>query len=144
MPRRVLKGKVVSDKMDKTITVLVERRYMHSLYKKFIKRTDKFAAHDENNQFKVGDTVSIEECKPISKRKTWTVVTGDAPAAPAAKKAPAKKAAAKKPAAKKAPAKKAEEKKETAKKAPAKKPAAKKTTAKKTTAKKTAAKKDDK
>jgi len=145
MPRRVLKGKVVSDKMDKTITVLVERRYMHSLYKKFIKRTDKFAAHDENNQFKIGDSVSIEECKPISKRKTWTVVTGDAPAAAAAKKP-----AAKKPAAKKAPAKKAEEakdapaKKPAAKKPAAKKTEAKKTTAKKTTAKKTAAKKDDK
>ena len=140
MPRRVLKGKVVSDKMDKTITVLVERRYMHSLYKKFIKRTDKFAAHDENNQFKIGDSVSIEECKPISKRKTWTVVTGDAPAAPAAKK----------PAAKKAPAKKTEEakdapaKKPAAKKPVAKKAEAKKTTTKKTTAKKTAAKKDDK
>jgi small subunit ribosomal protein S17 len=140
MPRRVLKGKVVSDKMDKTITVLVERRYMHSLYKKFIKRADKFAAHDENNQFKMCDIVSIEECKPISKRKTWTVVTGDAPAA---------KVEAKKPAAKKAPAKKAEEKKDApakapaAKKAPAKKAAAK-TTTKKTTAKKATAKKDDK
>jgi|TARA_R110000868_G_scaffold129381_4_gene338151 small subunit ribosomal protein S17 len=140
MPRRVLRGKVVSDKMDKTITVLVERRYMHSLYKKFIKRTDKYAAHDESNQFKMGDLVSIEECKPISKRKTWTVVTGDAPAA---------KVEAKKPAAKKAPAKKAEEKKAApakkpaAKKAPAKK-AAEKTTTKKTTAKKTTAKKDDK
>lgn len=134
MPRRVLKGTVVSDKMDKTITVLVERRYMHSLYKKFIKRTDKFAAHDENNQFKIGDVVSIQECKPISKRKTWTVVTGDAPAE--------KPAEAKKPAAKKAPvAKKAE----TAEKKPAaKKATAKKTTTKKTTAKKTTAKKDDK
>lgn len=152
MPRRVLKGKVVSDKMDKTITVLVERRYMHSLYKKFIKRTDKFAAHDENNQFKVGDVVSIQECKPISKRKTWTVVTGDEPAAaPAEKKKPAaKKAPAKKPAAKKAPAKKTEEKKAApakkpaAKKAPAKKTEAKKTTTKKAPAKKAAAKKDDK
>ena len=127
MPRRVLKGTVVSDKMDKTVTVLVERRYMHSLYKKFIKRADKFAAHDELNQFKVGDVVSIEECKPISKRKTWTVVTGDAVAAPAVEK----KAAAK-PAAKKA---------ETAEKKPA---AEKKTATKKTTAKKTTAKKDDK
>jgi small subunit ribosomal protein S17 len=149
MARRVLKGKVVSDKMDKTITVLVERRYMHSLYKKFIKRSDKFAAHDENNQHKVGDLVAIEECKPISKRKTWTVITDEqantkAPAKkPAAKKAPSKKAPAKVDAkvdAKKAaPAAKPAAKKETAKKAPAKK-----TTTKKTTAKKTTAKKDDK
>jgi small subunit ribosomal protein S17 len=145
MARRVLKGKVVSDKMDKTITVLVERRYMHSLYKKFIKRSDKFAAHDENNQYKVGNLVAIEECKPISKRKTWTVITDEqantkAPAKkPAAKKAPAKKAPAKVDAKKAAPAAKPAAKKETAKKAPAKK-----TTTTKTAAKKTTAKKDDK
>jgi len=145
MARRVLKGKVVSDKMDKTITVLVERRYMHSLYKKFIKRSDKFAAHDENNQHKVGDLVAIEECKPISKRKTWTVITDEqantkAPVKkPAAKKAPVKKAPAKVDAKKAAPAAKPAAKKETAKKAPAKK-----TTTTKTAAKKTTAKKDDK
>lgn len=108
MPRRILEGEVVSDKMDKTITVLVERRYMHPVYKKYVKRTDKYAAHDEANQFKTGDRVQIIECRPISKRKTWTVVT-DGAAAPAAKLAPAKAekpAAAKKPAAKKAAAKK--------------------------------------
>jgi len=74
MPRRVLTGRVTSDKMDKTVTVSVERRVMHPLYKKFIRRSKKYAAHDEANQCKVGDTVRIEECKPISKRKTWLVV----------------------------------------------------------------------
>ena len=74
MPKRVLTGRVVSDKMDKTITVLVERRVMHPLYKKFIRRSKKYAAHDELNTCKEGDLVSIEECPPISKRKTWTVV----------------------------------------------------------------------
>ncbi len=74
MPRRVLTGRVTSDKMDKTITVLVERRVMHPLYKKFIRRSKKYAAHDEINQCREGDTVSIEECRPISKRKTWMVV----------------------------------------------------------------------
>jgi len=122
MPRRVLEGTVVSDKMDKTITVLVERRFMHPKYKKYLKRSTKYAAHDENNSFKEGDNVQIIECAPISKRKSWTVVTGDAPAAkkaetkPAAKKAEAKKAPAKKAAAKKAPAKKAAAKKTTKKK----------------------------
>lgn len=149
MPRRILEGNVVSAKTDKTVTVLVERRYMHPVYKKYIKRTDKYAAHDEANTHKEGDRVSIIECRPISKSKRWTVVTGDE-AAPAAKKEkPAKKeavkkeekAATKKPVAKKdeekkAPAKKPAAKKETAKKAekkaPAKKPAAKATKAKKT------------
>ncbi len=74
MPRRVLTGRVTSDKMDKTITVLVNRRIMHPLYKKFIRRSKKYAAHDEANTCKVGDTVRIIECPPISKRKTWTVV----------------------------------------------------------------------
>ena len=74
MPRRVLSGRVTSDKMDKTITVLVERRVMHPLYKKFIRRSKKYAAHDEANLCKVGDTVRIEECPPISKRKTWLVI----------------------------------------------------------------------
>lgn len=129
MPKRILEGEVVSDKMDKTITVLVERRYIHPMYKKYVKRTDKFAAHDENNQFKTGDRVQIIECKPISKRKTWTVITGDAPAAP--KKEEAKKAAPKKEEAK-TETKKAAPKKEEAKKPAAKKaPAKKKTTAKK-------------
>ena len=75
MPRRVLTGKVVSDAADKTITVLVERRLKHPVYKKFIKRSSKFLAHDEANTAKVGDTVSIMESKPISKRKCWTLVT---------------------------------------------------------------------
>ena len=74
MPRRVLVGQVTSDKMDKTITVLVARRVMHPLYKKFIRRSKNYAAHDEANLCKIGDTVRIEECKPISKRKTWTVI----------------------------------------------------------------------
>jgi small subunit ribosomal protein S17 len=73
MPKRVLSGRVVSDKMDKTITVLVERRIMHPLYKKFIRRSKKYAAHDEANVCQIGDKVRIEECPPISKRKTWTV-----------------------------------------------------------------------
>lgn len=80
MPRRVLHGKVVSDKMDKTITVLVERQLRHPMYKKFIKRSKRFLAHDEQNQFKIGDQVSIIECRPLSKRKTWAVVTDDAAA----------------------------------------------------------------
>jgi len=85
MPRRILQGVVVSDKSDKTIIVSVERRFKHPVYKKFIRRTKKFAAHDEANQCKVGDIVRIRECAPISKRKTWEVFTGstveqDAPA----------------------------------------------------------------
>ncbi len=87
MPRRVLTGRVTSDKMDKTVTVLVDRRVIHPLYKKFIRRSKKYAAHDQDNACKVGDTVRIIECPPISKRKTWTVTTrngapmGDAPPA---------------------------------------------------------------
>lgn len=134
MPRRVLEGSVVSAKNDKTITVLVERRFMHPMYKKYIKSTSKYRAHDENNSAKEGDRVSIIECRPLSKSKRWTLVTGDeaaaAPKKPAAKKAPAKKTEekkeAKKPAAKKAASKKPAAKKETAKKAAEKKPAAKK------------------
>ena len=68
MPRRVLTGRVTSDKMDKTVTVLVDRRVMHPLYKKFIRRSKNYAAHDEANLCKVGDSVRIEECRPISKR----------------------------------------------------------------------------
>lgn len=78
MPRRVLQGRIVSDKMDKTVTVLVERRYMHPIYKKYVRRTDKYAAHDENNLFRAGDLVQIEECRPISKNKSWTVITDPA------------------------------------------------------------------
>ncbi|HUZ90600.1 MAG TPA: 30S ribosomal protein S17 [Methylocella sp.] len=76
MPRRVLQGTVVSDKGDKTITVLVERRVMHPIYKKYIRRSKKYAAHDENNARKVGEQVEIIECAPISKRKRWMVVEG--------------------------------------------------------------------
>ena len=81
MPRRIMQGTVVSDKGDKTVIVLVERRVMHPVYKKFIRQSKKYAAHDENNQFKTGDTVFIEECRPISKRKRWTVLTNAAAAA---------------------------------------------------------------
>ena len=75
MPRRVMWGTVVSDKSDKTVTVLVERRVMHPVYKKFITRSKKYAAHDEANRFKVGDRVRIRETRPISKTKCWEVVT---------------------------------------------------------------------
>ena len=78
MPKRVLQGKVVSDKADKTITVLVERRVMHPLYKKIIRKSKKYAAHDEGNACKMGDVVKIRECAPISKRKTWEVITESA------------------------------------------------------------------
>jgi small subunit ribosomal protein S17 len=81
MPRRVLQGTVVSDKGDKTVTVLVERRVMHPIYKKYIRTSKKYAAHDEQNKCKAGDAVSIIECAPISKRKRWTVVEDAAPAA---------------------------------------------------------------
>lgn len=74
MPRRVLKGVVTSDKCDKTITVRVERRVMHPIYKKYITRSKKFAAHDPENNCKVGDVVSIRECAPLSKSKTWEVL----------------------------------------------------------------------
>jgi len=74
MPKRIMQGVVVSDKMDKTVTVKVSRRIKHPLYKKFINRSKKYAAHDENNTCKIGETVSIRECKPISKRKKWEVL----------------------------------------------------------------------
>ncbi len=85
MPKRVLSGRVVSDKMQKTVTVLVERRVMHPLYKKFIKRSGRYAAHDEADLCREGDSVRIEECRPISKRKTWLVVerNGETVARPA-------------------------------------------------------------
>ena len=78
MPRRVIQGIVVSDKMDKTVIVEVERLVMHSLYKKFIRRSKKYSAHDENNASKVGEVVSIRECKPISRNKRWEVLAEDA------------------------------------------------------------------
>ena len=72
--RRVLSGKVVSDKMDKTVTVLVERRVKHPVYGKILTKSSKIAAHDERNESKVGDFVTIEESRPISKRKAWILV----------------------------------------------------------------------
>ena len=121
MPKRVLTGTVVSDKGDKTVVVRVERRVKHPLYGKIIKLSKKYHAHDAANEFHVGEIVRIEECAPISKLKTWTVVdrigtakigTVDikepdevAPPADAAP-GPAEEKAEKKPAAKK-PAKKA-------------------------------------
>ena len=74
MPKRVLKGVVVSDKADKTIVVKVERRYSHPLLKKTVRQSKKYKAHDENNVFSEGDVVFIEECRPISKDKHWTVL----------------------------------------------------------------------
>lgn len=75
MPKRILQGVVVSDKADKTITVRVERRLTHPLYKKTIRTSKKYAVHDETNRFKVGDEVRIIESRPISKSKRWAVVT---------------------------------------------------------------------
>jgi small subunit ribosomal protein S17 len=73
MSKRVLKGKVVSSKNNKTIVVQVERKFQHPFFGKVIKRSKKYHAHDENNKFKEGDTVEITECAPISKKKTWEV-----------------------------------------------------------------------
>ena len=78
MPKRTMQGTVVSDKADKTVTVRVERRIMHPVYKKFITRSKKFAAHDAENRCKEGDSVRIRECAPISKSKTYEVVYEDA------------------------------------------------------------------
>ena len=75
MPKRILQGVVVSDKMDKSVVVRVERRVMHPVYKKYIKRSKKYPAHDENNLCKVGDVVQIIESRPLSKTKTWVVVS---------------------------------------------------------------------
>ena len=74
MPKRILQGKVVSDKNDKTVVVKVERRFNHPLFKKVVRRTKNYKAHDENNSKKVGDVVSIQESKPISKDKSWVVL----------------------------------------------------------------------
>ena len=71
---RSVAGRVVSNKGDKTIAVMVERRVMHPLYKKFIRRSTKLLAHDENNECNMGDRVLIEECRPLSKRKSWRLV----------------------------------------------------------------------
>ena len=79
MPKRILSGIVISSNLNKTITVNVTRRIKHKLYKKIIRQTKKYHAHDENNEYNVGDTVSIIESKPISKLKKWKVIasTGD-------------------------------------------------------------------
>lgn len=74
MPKRILQGVVVSDKQDKTVVVKVERRFTHPLFKKTVRRTKNYHAHDENNVAKIGDTVSIEETRPLSKLKTWVLV----------------------------------------------------------------------
>jgi len=74
MPRRVMQGTVVSNKTDKTVTVRIDRQFTHPLYKKVIRRSKKYAAHDAENRFKEGDKVRIQECAPISKSKRWEVV----------------------------------------------------------------------
>lgn len=78
MPKRILQGVVTSDKTDKTVTVRVERRYTHPIYKKTVRSSKKYAAHDEQNKFKVGDTVKIMESRPMSKAKRWVVVYEEA------------------------------------------------------------------
>ncbi|MBO6552206.1 MAG: 30S ribosomal protein S17 [Roseitalea sp.] len=78
MPKRILQGVVVSDKNDKTVVVRVERRFAHPLMKKTVRRTKRYQAHDESNQVKVGDTVRIQECAPISRNKRWAVVADQA------------------------------------------------------------------
>ena len=75
MPKRILQGVVISDKTDKTVVVKVERRFTHPVLKKTVRRTKNYQAHDEANQYKVGDVVSIEESKPISKTKRWVVLS---------------------------------------------------------------------
>ena len=77
MPKRTLQGVVVSDKQDKTVIVRVERRFTHPVMKKTVRRSKKFHAHDEKNEFSVGDIVWIEEHKPISKLKRWAVIRGE-------------------------------------------------------------------
>jgi small subunit ribosomal protein S17 len=77
MPKRTLNGLVVSDKQDKTVVVRVERRYTHPMLKKTVRRSKKYYAHDEKNEFSVGDTVWIEERRPLSKLKRWEVIQGE-------------------------------------------------------------------
>ena len=81
MPKRVLTGRIVSDKTDKTVVVSVERRVKHPLYGKIIRRSKKYHAHDEGNEYREGETVRIEETRPISKLKRWIVVGETAPKA---------------------------------------------------------------
>jgi small subunit ribosomal protein S17 len=125
MPRRVLEGKVVSNKNAKTVTVLVERKIRDPLYGKIMRRSAKYAAHDENNTWNIGDQVSIEECRPISKSKKWRVIGGKVMGESQAltvDEAEAKRASAKRDTAAKAPAAPAKtETKAAAKAKPAKK-----------------------
>jgi small subunit ribosomal protein S17 len=86
MPKRILRGTVVSDKQDKTVVVKVERRFTHPLLKKTVRRTKNYHAHDEANTHKVGQQVSIEESAPISKLKRWRVLEGEGAAAGTANK----------------------------------------------------------
>ncbi|MEM6620104.1 MAG: 30S ribosomal protein S17 [Pseudomonadota bacterium] len=74
MPKRILQGTVTSDQNSQTVTVLVERRFTHPVLKKTIRKSKKYRAHDANDQFKVGDTVRIQECAPVSKTKRWEVI----------------------------------------------------------------------
>jgi len=83
MPKRVMQGTVVSDKNDKTVVVKVERRFTHPVMKKTVRMTKKYKAHDEANACKVGDIVSIEESKPISKDKKWVVISNETQSAAA-------------------------------------------------------------
>ena len=75
MPKRILRGQVTSDSNDKSLTVLVERRFTHPVLKKTIRKSKKYRAHDESNKFKNGDIVRIQECSPFSKSKRWEVLT---------------------------------------------------------------------
>ena len=75
MPKRILTGLVTSDKNEKTVTVLVERRFTHPVLKKTIRKSKKYTAHDESNESKLGDIVKIQECPPMSKLKRWEVIT---------------------------------------------------------------------
>ena len=93
MPKRILQGTVVSHACDKTVVVRVERRVMHPVYKKYVSRSKKYAAHDEANRYRTGDAVRIEESRPISKRKSWIVIDGPADAALGRRLAPPASAA---------------------------------------------------
>lgn len=77
MPKRTLQGVVVSDKQDKTVVVRVERRFTHPVLKKTVRRSKKYHAHDEKNEFAAGDVVWIEECRPLSRLKRWEVIQGE-------------------------------------------------------------------
>ncbi len=95
MPKRVLQGVVVSDSCDKTVIVRVERRVMHPVYKKFVSRSKKYAAHDEENRYHAGEAVRIQESRPLSKRKHWIVlVDPGAPPVPPPEPKPAPEPAA--------------------------------------------------